>query len=712
MTISAFRRRRLVEATSLALVVMGWAGGAPLAATASTSKPAPVVPLLCSGPLLGKTASQDGLALRWSPEGWRLVDAGAWNTESCVLKATTAGLNLLFEGNAQPVLLETAPQFTTTDRTLSVTVSEPVLCESYHAGTPASVLSLAITDPNGRQQVVPGFRSMGYRLPVSGDTSSGRFSPLSAEALHGPLAQCYGVSYASLRAGAADVPAAGVAMPEVLFAHGFEEASLPALTADLRIEILDGSGAWQVRNLQAILDTPFTYQVRVRNVGATRASGLRVKEFLADTAAPAPLLAPKVEAQGWTCTARGPGVAQTDPGTSCGTGTGVLADLAGFGLDAGASRTYTLTRRVPVTLNSQPNGSDGDRTVLAAALFYDPTDTVGAGDVARADNLASAVVSLTANPGPTISCAADPGNAAPYASGTLPATVAVNEDAAPLRFDCTVADPDGVASFTATSSNTTLVPQVGLLGTPAGGVWPLQLSFAPDQSGASTLTLLAEDSLGAQRSVEVAIQVAEVNDPPSFDIAGVDTVPGNGVIERRIARIVLRGSGQAPYLVDQDGQTIPYGSSGAVWPFSNIEVGTNCGETGSACSIRLRDFFLFVDAGSAPENAALQKVAPALAPNQTSCTPDVGFTFYQDPRSGQTPPSAWAQDAGMGQLPGLRAAGGHFDLVFTYNKSQLPAAGEQVITTCNFRFRDDGSPSATSVDTPSRAVIFSGFAGS
>ena len=709
MTYRVSRRRRLAEAVTFALASMSC--GALVAAPAQQAKPlsssTPAsAPLLCAGPVLEKSTAPTGYALRYGFAGWEMTPVDAKSAEACVLKATAANLNLLFPENGNnAVLLEIAPQFVIPAgagvpvRRFVASSTEPVLCESFYGSGQPDLLALTITDPNGRVQTVRGVQSLAYRPPVSGDATSARFSPVSASATFGPQVQCYAVPYATLPQGAPDVPAPGMALSTSIFGSGFEIVGPPAQRADLRIEILDGADAFLRRNLQATINTPFTYSIRVRNAGPVAANGVRLKEFVVDTGAPNPLLSPKVAAQGWTCTARGTGVPQSDPGTDCGTGTGVLAiGDPGFTLAAGASRTYTLTRNFPTTFGGQPNANDGDRSVLAAAVFFNPADATGQGDVSMAENLASAVFALDENPGPTITCSANAGNAAPHNTGTIQSPISLNEDAPPLSYSCALVDPDGVASFVASSSNNGLIAQGGLLGTRAGDTWPLTIAVPADLSGSAVLTFTAADTLGATRQLAVTVNVAEVNDPPSFDITGVDTtVPADGVIDRRIARIGLRGSGSVPYLVDQNGALIDL----TALPPGTISVvrDANCGGVGSACSIRIVDFFRFVDAGPAPEVNAGQQVTVGT----TACSQGGPENFFfTDARSSQLLPTPYSLNGAT------RPSGSNYDLVFTYDKSNLGGLN----TNCNFRFRDTATSPATSIDTPSREVLFEGFAGS
>nr|WP_282452849.1 hypothetical protein [Lysobacter sp. CAU 1642] len=566
--------------------------------------------------------------------------------------------------------------------------TEPVLCESYHDGSPGS-LSLAITDPNGRVQTVPGIAGFSYKLPVQGDATSARFAPVSATATYGPLAQCYALPYSTLALGAADQPAPGNALVDIIFGNSFEVVGPPSQRADLRVEILDGDvgspSAYLRRNLQATIGSPVQYRIRVRNAGPATANGIRLKEFVADTAAPAPMLLPLVEAQGWTCRDRGPGEAQSAPGTDCGSGSGVLAvGGAGFSLAGGASRTYTLTRNFPASVGGQPNAADGNLAVLGAAVFFSPTDATGQGDVGVAENLASALFQLTANPGPTISCA-----------GLQNLSLTEADSPRSFPYSCTVTDPDGIATFTATSSNPTSVPVS--LGAESGGSYPLTINipayaFTPNGSPA-TITLAATDSLGAAATpVAVTVAVSQVNDAPSFSMP--------------IKRIELRqstvnGAWEAqPVLKDAAGAVIS--------PTPDSYLLPNCESSGDAtCTLVIPMVMQAVDAGDPNESG--QTVESVTS----NCSGDLGeFSFggqpigYVDTGAGPA-----ANISNRGPVPASSVSGGdtNFGLTFTYRK----AWGSAAQVSCYLKIRDNGTPAATSPDSDTLTrVIFSRFASS
>ena len=664
-------RRRMVDAIAVALAA------APLAVAGAgnlNSKVKPVVresaPTLCTG-----QDSKGGLALQYTPFGWTLTEPGDDPKSACSIKATAANLNVLFQNNgSNSVLLETAPTFALSNREFNLQFVEPVLCESYYPAVSADLLQLRQTGPAGAVQTLRGISALNYALPVSGSSTSARLSPVSANAAHGPYVQCYAVPYSSLPANAPDVPAPASTVGEVVFVNGFETLT-PNLRAELRIEILDGPSssptAFLRRNLTKTIAQPFDYAIRVRNVGSATANGLRVKEFVSTAGA----LVPLVSAAGWTCVDRAPGQAQSDPGTACGSGTGVLNDNAGFNLPAGSSRTYTLTRSVP-------SATTGQKAVLASAVFYDPTDTVGQGDVASTDNLASAVINLIENQAPTISCVSVPGGAA------IVSPIAMNEDAAGLSYSCTLTDAESdplhpTTPFVASSSNPTLITNGSLLGTPTGNVWPLTITPVADQSGTAVITFTATDNRNAQRQLAITVNVAEVNDAPSYDLFSQSG--------KKVYRIALKGSGSMPDISSADGTVLT----------PTVSRDANCGSGGSACSLRITNIFQNVDAGSLPEITGGQQVQPAA----TACDQaSLGNFFFTDPRSASLAPSPYNETAG------LRPSGSSWDLVLTYDKTAVGA----VNTKCNFRFQDNGAPSpATSIDSPALTEIqFLGFAGS
>ena len=666
MTHRVSKRRRVAEAITLALAS---ASCGALFASPVAPKPIPAgqQSLLCAGPVLEKAASGGhSIGLSYGFGAWKLVSVGPENADACVLKATTAaGLYVKFDGGANNrAMLSSDPTFHFTQATglpprrFAFTTIEPVLCETYYTGG-SGLLSLTITDPNGRTQSFGGVESFTYKPPVAGDDTSARFTPVSVQAAHGAQTQCHAVPYATLAAGAADVPAPGLALTTSIFDSGFEVPVAPSQKADLRVEILDGNGsasnAYLRRNLQATIDQPVQYSIRVRNAGPVAASGIRLKEFVVDTGAPAAQLEPKVEALAWTCVDRGPGVLQSAPGTACTGGSGVLnVGGAGFSLAAGASRTYTLTRTFPSELNTNPNAEQGDLSVLAAAVFFNPADATGKGDVSLEENLAAAIFQLTENPGPTIACA-----------GLNNLTLSESPSPQSFPYSCTVSDTDGIKSFTATSSDNSKV--TATVGAPTGNVYPLTLQVPASTftTAPVTVTLNALDNLDAAATpLAVTVTVNEVNDPP--------------IMDRLHDALQLSPSGGLPRAGDGTTQ-VPATRTGC------LTGGAGQGE----CQILIRDFFA-VSPGVGESGQTLTAMSVQCQEEAGSPIPEAIFTQL---------PHIVPDDS----VPPVVGA---FDLRFAYDKA-LP---ESTQIRCSFQFQDNGTPAESSGTGPDSEVLFTRFA--
>lgn len=662
-------RRRMVEAIAVALAA------APLAVNAanvSSAKPVSrtAAPMLCSG-----NEAKGSMALQYTPFGWTLAEVGDDPKAACTMKATAASLHVLFPGNgSKTALLESAPTFTLSGKQFNFSFVEPVLCSSYYPAGSPDVIALQYSAPGIAAQTLRGVSSLSYSVPVTGNGNTGRLTPGMAQGTNGAFVQCYAVPFSSLTAGVADVPAPAATVTDMVFNAGFEDVGTPAQRADLKVEILDGpSGspsAYLTRNLTKTVGQPFQYSIRVRNTGLAGASNVRLKEYVPTTGP----LAPLVTAGAYTCVDRIASETMADAGTACAGGTGVLDLSAGFSVPAGGSRTYTLTRSVPTA-------TTGQKSVLATGLFFDPQDAVGQGDVATSDNIAAAVINLIENQAPNISCVATVGGAA------ITSPIAINEDGAAVTFSCTLTDDESdplhpTTPFVATSSNTALITNGSLLGSPTGNVWPLTIQPVADMSGTAVITLTATDNRNAQRQLEITVNVAEVNDAPSYDLFSQGG--------KKLYRISLTGSGAMPSIAAADGTLLT----------PTVVRDANCG-SGSACSLRISNVFQNVDAGSLPEISAGQQVQPI----DTQCDDAlIASYFYGDPRSGKVAPSPYNETSG------LRPSGSNWDLVLTYDKTAV----NSVNMKCNFRFQDNGTPTpATSINSPSLTEIqFLGFAGS
>lgn len=712
------RRRRLVDAVALALAtsLVGSVALAAAPANASamvfdageTSQSHGTAGYLPSSPLVDaclakQDAGGDAVVLRADAFGFFPVPAGGeYGSECGLAKNTLADLKVIFGSSAETaVRLQSAPTFIAAPGANAVTeparrfvmrTVEPVLCESYFPDANTAGLALQLTDSSGAVQVVRGIDRWIYSSPGAATLPSS-FSPVSAiaTATSAPFTQCLPMPFVALTTSSLpDVGAgtAGAGGSQSIFGSGFEVPTTPVGTADLRVEFLVEENGQDVAYTRvtrdAVVGQTFSYRVRIRNEGPVPATGVRLREFLHYVGEPDTTPRPRLTAQGWTCA------------PSCGTGAAGPLSVQGITLAAkgqpGSSQEYVLTRPVPAQ-----TVADNTFTAVAAGLFYDPTDTTARGDVATSDNLATMAIRLTNNPGPQIACTEVGGTG--RALSTVLASIAEGDSA--VNFSCVITDANNVASVEASQTGGRL--QTPLLGSGAGigtasATFPLTVSLVDsDTSGAGSLSITAVDAAGAQTVLAINFNVTEINDAPSFDITGVDTsAPADGIIDRRIATVGLRGSGGVPFLIDQNGQTIDL----TALPAGTITVvrDANCG-TGSACSVRIVDFFRFVDAGPAAEVTAGQQVTVgATACNQGG----LEAFFFTDPRSGVVAPAPHS-------VSGVtRPSGSNYDLVFTYDKSSLSTLN----STCNFRFLDTGSPAATSADSASRAVLFQGFAGS
>src|SRR4030095_536333 len=72
-----------------------------------------------------------------------------------------------------------------------------------------------------------------------------------------------------------------------------------------------------------------------------------------------------------------------------------------------------------------------------------------------------------------------------------------------------------IATVTATSSNTTLVPNANLVFSGSGGSRNLQITPAANQSGMTTITVTVTATNGRTATDTFDLTVSAVNDPPS-----------------------------------------------------------------------------------------------------------------------------------------------------------------------------------------------------
>lgn len=621
-TIAAFVSLALVSTSTLVTAV----GSSTVAASGNLG----VLRTVC--PADGSTLTPGQIALVDDGKSLQIVVVDASMAEQCSVKATPANLKVRFPGNALDIILSGPVSYTVLTREVAFGIVEPALCESYYPGSSPPLLQISLTDPDGVAQTLTGISGLEYALP-----STARFTPASATALYGDWVQCHAIPYNSLVANAPDVPAPGVTVdpenPDLIFADGLET---PTSRADLRIEILDDGERYLTRNIQAYIDQPFQYVIRVRNVGNATASGVRLREFMPDAAVLSPPVpvTPRVTIGGWTC--------ENEAEQSCGASSGQL-DIPDFTLAAGAYRSYTVTREVAVA-------DVDDKVAISTAVFFAPDDEVSKGDVSADDNVASAIVTLLENAGPTITCVDPQVGAGPNA---LPNPLNMQEDDAVREFECTMTDAeqDAITSFTASSSNTVLIPNAGLLGPRAGDSWELFVQPQSEGSGSSLVTLTATDARGATRSLAFTVNVAEVNDAPSFSLFS--------------STIVQSATGDVPTNLLGDPLEGPN-------HFPTMEA--NCFDSGNtACTVSISAFAEDVVAG--PSNESSQLVQPVtLTPADCVLANGSGSLSNMFAVLPQLTPAT------------AQASGSDFALAWTYRKN----ASAALAFTCTVRAQDSG----------------------
>lgn len=616
------RSCRVPLACSLALGLVSMASAAPASEGASSAS------RLCSAE--AKASASQGLALYDTGAGLRLMDVPAADlaaeldgslaksgAENCALKATAANLSVKFPGQVA-ALTAGGVSFFNPSKTLDVL--DPVLCHSYaNAG-----LTMALGDTNGAVQTVQGWESIRY------DLGSRQVIPTSLKGDSGPLAYCFSFPYTSLVSDPTEFPpAAGNA--DGIFRGRFESQG------DLRVEMLADDTLNTIRRLNVTAGYEFSYKLRVTNVGEGTVAGVAVHEYVPQDAGA--LVQPVVDGGSWTC--------QRENAAACSTASGNgEIHLTGQMLAPGQSLTFRITRTVPA-------GTPGEQTLLAAAAFVDPSHASGGGEEKYEDNDASLVVKLLDNQPPTIACV-------DQAQAALATPVAMGEDGAARTFTCTVTDSDEidtVASFAVTGSSSfgPLQSFAAVDGTAGDGIWTFTLTPKADEFGTANIVLRATDNRGAARDLGFAVNVASVNDAPSFDTYATT--------------IVLSPTGAVP--TDENGAQI--GDAGAHFPTRGPECTNGAND---ACSISIGNFFEFVDAGPANE------VAQTVEANLLNCTSTAGGTVLDMFMALPTASPAGAQ-----------ASGSHFALGWTYSKS----VAQGTTISCEASFVDSGGTSSLPV---------------
>ena len=549
---------------------------------------------LCSGGTDAKSLNEGGqvLGLYALGDGTYLVHGvDAADAKSCI-KSTSAGLGFQFEGSSAIAVIAggTPPiqyDFTTPPYSLAARVTEPVICHSYYTGT--DKLALKLTDSNGALHQLNGVETINYQL------GSGILVPNFAAAAHGSYARCHVFPYAATTSNPPTQPAP--ASSPVLFGAGFES------TGDLEVLFFadNGSNVPLLTNLvQAYPGLDFSYRVQVRNLGEGQAHDVRVREFLP---AASGTVTPPVTAS--SCTGIGP----TGPVACSGT-----LDVNIGPLDSGDSVEFKLTRSIA-------SSTVGDRALMAVAAFSDPQQV---GDPNLANNARALVAELVGNQSPTITCA----------GLVSPVALVESQTPAPVSYGCTVTDAeDTITGFTATSSNSAVLTASTAVVTP-GSVWNLVLTPQPGESGNGiTVTLTATTSAGPNGVQTFTVNVTEVNDPPTFDLAS--------------NVIVLSRSGVDVPLDGQGNSFEPPAHPGLFPSMSG-----NCFDSSLICTVTIQGFTQNVGGGPGESS---QNVLPVA----TSCLATGG-----------------AVSGMFTQVPASAAAGGNYSLSFTYRKQASPSALE------------------------------------
>lgn len=612
--------------------------GKPTDGAATVSKAAPGI----AGELLCAPGQDKALAdgFGWYDTGRGLTLGTVKAGQSCTLLATGAGLNVQFPGQAaQNSLLLAGPvnyRLGAAPRTADLSLAEPVLCESYYAGN--DELAIQLTDTNLLPQTLRGFRRIDY-IP-----GTARFVPESVAGSVGSMVQCHAFPFARLIANPPSVPPPPTpANPELIFRSGFDDG------ANLVLDVRSGDGALSIRQLDVALNQAFAYQIRVSNTGAVAASGVRVREFV-PTNAQLSLIRPVVNTGTWICsTGAGP-----CPGAASGTG---VLNLSNLTIGAGETYTFTLSRTVS-------DGAPPQKTLLGAALFFDPQDTASGGDRVLTDNSAPLILTLVPNQVPQFACSYPqrtlPADTSQWVwNSDLPVNVVMDEAADPVEFECRVRDLDAEAFTLAaapTNTNPTLVPNAGLT-TTLGGDSHFDVRIAPpsDQIGTALITQIATDAREGTGRVRINVEVRDVNAPPSFTLLSDEL------------RLSPTGG-------------LPRDAAGNPIDSPNVVRGPNC-PSQDVCSLTFPDFLRDRTAGQAPESPGQQlQASVTCAPHSTGVNP-----FEIAPSLSPSTAQAVAQP---------------FSLFLTYRKSNFdPAPNPAVEVICTVTMVDTGSPPLSSQRT-------------
>lgn len=608
--------------------------GEPTDGAATVSKAAPGI----AGELLCAPGQDKALAdgFGWYDTGRGLTLGTVKAGQSCTLLATGAGLNVQFPG--QSALLLAGPvnyRLGATPRSAEFSLAEPVLCESYYAGN--DELAIQLTDTNLVQQTLRGFRRIDYT------PSTARFVPEPVAGSVGSMVQCHAFPFASLIANPPSVPPPAPVNPDLIFRSGFDDG------ANLVLDLRTGDGALSIRQLDVARDQAFAYQIRISNTGAVAASGVRVREFV-PTNAQQSLIQPVVSSGAWTCSTG----AAPCPGAASGTG---VLNLSNLTIGAGETYTFTLSRTVS-------DGAPPQKTLLGAALFFDPQDTAGGGDRVLTDNSAPLILTLVPNQVPQFACSY-PARVLPVDqalwvwNSDLPVNVVMDEAGAPVEFECRVRDLDAEAFTLAaapTNTNPTLVPNAGLITSLGTGHFDVRIAPPSDQIGTALITQTATDVREGTGRVRINVEVRDVNAPPSFALL--------------TPTLQVSASATGGAILDDQSVVIPNGE------YTRSSTCFSSGE--GICAVTFNSFLRSVSVGAQPESPGQQVIA-----SLESCSDPTGILLNPPTISPTTPTSASTA----------------FSFAFTHFKLPYKDLNSAATVSCTVRLTDTGSPAQSVTQT-------------
>lgn len=456
-------------------------------------------------------------------------------------RATTGNLRVRLGGLDLPLATEDV-RYSLSGNAITMSLLEPVLCEDYYSGNGDASWVLSLLDANGDPgNSVTGLASMSYAV------GSGLFTPLMV-ADYGNMAwlRCHSGLEANFQ-----IVEDG---EDVLFSDGFEP-NLP----QLRVQILDASNQ-PVEHLAHTAANPARYKVRISNVGGGAANDVRIREFVPTRAS---LLMPLVTRV--SCVPQA-GVSGVTLGQACGGAEGEKTLLARLSrLNPGAAMEFDLVRR------STASSSEVAEALVQYAVFSRPDDGI---ETEYRDNSRSARIKVVDNAAPVITCQGL------VAGGT----VNLMENQAAETYQCSVTDSEGdaITDITAQSSDTALLE----VDVNRSGPSEFILTLTPQaqaHGGPISVTLKAA-AAPVDGTMSFNVQIAEFNDPPTFDLGGEN--------------ILLMPNASVGTLMS------PQHYNGTF--YQNVNKGSNCDETSSnRCDLTFLSFITNASPGPGEGNQTI-----------------------------------------------------------------------------------------------------------